>query len=194
MITAVVWVEGCVMFSRHWLVMTTCIMVSAGCASSQSVVVSNPVFVPGNNQEVVWERTVDVVHSYQFPIKREDKLDGIIETDYKVGASLLEPWHKDSRGFTSRLESSLQSIRRRAFLNVTRVEGGYLVGVEVFKELEDLKGLAANSAGAATFQTSLDLTRDLDLVVGETAPSGWLPQGRDAALEQAFLRRLRGQF
>ena len=65
---------------------------------------------------------------------------------------------------------------------------------EVFKELEDVRGLAATSAGAATFQTSSDLSRDLNLVVGQTAPSGWITKGRDVALEQAFLRRLQGKF
>ena len=182
------------MFVLRWFVLSVSVIMSAGCASSRPVMVSNPIYVPVRDQETVWERTVDVVHNFQFPIKREDKLDGIIETDYKVGAGLLEPWHKDSRGFTSRLESSLQSIRRRVFLNVMPAEGGYLVGVEVFKELEDVKGLAGNAGGAATFQTSSDLSRNLNLVVGETAPSGWLPQGRDAALEQVILRRLQGQF
>ena len=154
----------------------------------------NPFFVAANNHEGVWERAVDVIHDYQFQIARENKLDGIIETQYKTGSGLLEPWHRDSVGLDNRLESSLQSLRRRAFVSITPAQGGYLVGVEVFKELEDMVGLAANSAGGATFQESAPLQRDLNLVVGQSAPSGWIPQGRDPRLEQDMIRRLQLAF
>ena len=152
--------------------------------------VANPIFVPGGDYRAVWERTVDVLHHYQFPIARENQLDGVIETEYKIGSGLLEPWQHDSVGFDERLESTLQSMRRRAFVSITPAEGGFLVGVEVFKELEDVGGLAANSAGGATFQENTPLQRDLNLVVGQTAPSGWIPVGRDPRLEQDFVRRL----
>ncbi len=155
---------------------------------------SNPVLVPANNGEAVWEGTVEMIHTYQFPIAHENKLDGAIETEYKVGAGLLEPWHRDSASMHNRLESSLQSIRRRAFVNLTSVNGGYLVGVQVFKELEDLAGLAAKSPGGATFQESKPLERDLNLVVGQSAPSGWIALGRDLDLEQAMLRSLQENF
>jgi len=163
---------------------------SSGCALTRPpVAVSNPIFVPADNSEAVWERTVDVVHHY-FEIDQENKLNGVIETKPKVGASLLEPWHRDTRGFDNRLEASLQSIRRRGFVNITPTQGGYLVSVEVFKEQEDLPGLAANSAGAATFQTANPLQRDLNLVVGQSTPSGWIILGRDQRLEQAMLADL----
>jgi hypothetical protein len=160
----------------------------------QDTMAGNPFFVAANNHEAVWERAVDVLHDYQFQIARENKLDGIIETDYKTGSGLLEPWHRDSVGLENRLESSLQSLRRRAFVSITPAEGGYLVGVEVFRELEDVVGLAANSAGGATFQESAPLRRDLNLVVGQSAPSGWTPQGRDHRLEQDMIGRLRLAF
>ncbi len=171
------------------------LIAAAGCHSARPVAaVQNPIFVPGNNEEAVWERTVDVLHDYQFAIARENKLDGIIQTEYKVGASILEPWHRDSVGFENRLESTLQSIRRQAFVSITPAEGGFLVGVEAYKELEDLPGLAANSAGGATFQESTPLQRDLNLVVGQSTPSGWIPQGRDWTLEQSVLNDLNAEF
>ncbi len=171
------------------------IVAAGGCAGFRPVgPPSNPVFIPGGNQEVVWERAVDVLHDYPFEIARENRLDGVIETQYKVGSGLLEPWHKESIGFDERLESTLQSIRRRAFVSITPAEGGFLVGVEAFKELEDLPGLAANSAGGATFQENRALDRDLNQVVGQTAPSGWIPVGRDLALEADLLNRLRHGF
>lgn len=151
---------------------------------------SNPIFVPTSSHEAVWERTVDVLHDYPFQIAHENKLDGVIETKYKVGSNLLEPWHKETIGFENRLESGLQSIRRRVFINITPVDGGYLLGVEAHKELEDLVGVAAGSAGGATFHESSPLQRELNLVVGQSTPSGWIPQGRDLVLEQDVLNRL----
>ncbi len=168
-------------------------VIQGGCApipATAPPAIANPVFIPSSRTEDAWERTVDVIHAYQFPIARENKLDGIIETDYKVGAGVLEPWHRDSVGFDNQLESSLQSIRRRAFINLTPVQGGYLVGINVFKEREDMAGLAANTPGGATFQESTPLERDLNLVVGQSTPSGWIALGRDVVLEQQFLSQL----
>jgi hypothetical protein len=120
----------------------------------------NPVFVPASDYDVVWESAVDVMHSLQLPIQRESKLDGIIETDYKVGAGLLEPWHQDAVTFSDR------------------------------KELENPDKLIINSPGHSTFQENTPLQRDLNVVIGPATPDGWIPQGRDPGLEQSILARL----
>lgn len=153
-------------------------------------------FVATPNEELVWERSVDVLHDFQFEIARENRLGRTIETFPKVGSGLLEPWHHDSIGFENRLESTLQSIRRIVTLSLQPSENGqgYVVSVAVYKEIEDLDGIAANSAGAATFSESTPLERDLDPVVGQSSPSRWVPLGRDPALEQAILERLRQVF
>lgn len=174
-------------------------LVLTGCASAPTARAQNtqpmaPIFVQGSNEQVIWERAVDVLHEYPFRIKRENKVAGVIETEYKVGSGLCEPWHKESIGFDERLESSLQSIRRKVVLNLRRVEGGYFVDVEAFKEQEDLPGLAANSAGGATFLEHSPLKRDYNLVVGQSAPSQWIPIGRDLALEQDLSNRLRAAY
>ena len=161
---------------------------TAGCQSVPQV--SNPLFVRANNSDDVWERSVDVLHAYQFPVDRESKLDGQIESQYKVGSSVFEPWHQDSVTTTDRLESSFQSIRRRATFNVTPVQGGYLIGVEVLKEIEEPDHLIINAPGYATFRENTPLERDLDVVVGPSTPEGWLPLGRDPNLEQSMLSSL----
>ncbi|MEZ6046250.1 MAG: hypothetical protein R3C11_11915 [Planctomycetaceae bacterium] len=183
----------------RWCLVTILISLGAylllgGCASTpmsmQQVRTAAPVFVATQNEELVWERAVDVLHEYPFEIKRENKLAGVIETEYKTGSGVLEPWHRETIGAEARLESSLQSIRRRVVINVRRVDAGYFVDVEAYKELEDLEGLAANSAGGATFQETAPLRRDYSLLVGQSTPSGWISKGRDFALEQDLLSRL----
>ncbi len=165
-------------------------LMNFGCAASRPMIVSNPVFVPANTQHNAWERTVDVLHDFHFPIARENRLDGMIETEYRVGSNVLEPWHGDSVGLRNRMESTLQSIRRKVKVDLTPVEGGYLVGVEAHKELEDLNGTAENTSGAATFRKSSPLERNLSVVVGQSSPSGWISLGRDTDLEQAILDNL----
>jgi hypothetical protein len=184
------------------LVPVTCVAVLAGCAGfgpgwgAAGPAPANPVVVVSNNEDAVWERTVAVLHEYHFGVARENRLARVIETDYLVGAGVLEPWHRDSVGLGNRLESTFQSIRRRAIVHVLPDEQqrGYLVSVEVFKELEDLPGLAGNSAGAATFSESAPLDRDLNPVVGQSTPSGWIPLGRDLALESALLASLQQSY
>ncbi|WP_010587012.1 hypothetical protein [Schlesneria paludicola] len=170
-------------------------MTFTGCVSMDAYgpQVSNPVFVRANNPEEAWERTVDVVHDYLFEIERENKLGGVIETRYKTGASMLEPWHPDSVGSANRWQSTLQSIRRKAYIHFTPAPGGYMVGVEAIKELEDVPR-AANFEGGATFLDNSALQRDLNPVVGQATPSGWINQGRDPSLEQAMLRTINRRF
>jgi len=152
--------------------------------------VQSPFYVAADNQDVVWERVVDVIHSQHFAIARENRLDGVIETDYKVGSGVLEPWHRDSVGLENKLESSLQSIRRKLFVQITPAEGGFLIDVEVFKELEDLEEESTNSSGRSTFEESQPLNRSLNREAGQQAPSGWIALGRDTALEQNLLWHL----
>jgi hypothetical protein len=85
-----------------------------------TVPVSNPLLVTGN-EEVVWERAVDVLHEFQFEIGRENRVGRVIETIPKVGSGLLEPWQHDSIGFDNRLESTLQPIRRIVQVSCSRM-------------------------------------------------------------------------
>lgn len=167
----------------------------SGCATLQTArpTPSGPLLVRANNDEYVWERSIDVLHEYLFEIERENKLDGVISTRYKTGAGLLEPWHGDSPDLTARWESTLQSIRRKAIVRITRAEGGFLIGVEAYKELEDV-ARPAGSPGAATFLDNSPLQRNLTPVVGQATPSGWVALGRDSALEASITQSLRTAF
>ena len=154
---------------------------------------AGPLFVPSDNQEAVWERTVDVVHHY-FEIAGENHNAGVIELQPKTGAGILEPWHKDSHGLENRMESTLQSIRRRGVVNITQAEGGHLVNVEIYKEVEDVPGGGGSSAGDATFQQTNPLRRDLELVEDRATAPGWVARGRDQILEQQMMAALRREF
>ena len=151
-----------------------------------------PVAVNATSRELVWERSVDVLHQYKFRIARENRPAGTIESEYKVGSGLLEPWHHDSVGLDERLESTLQSIRRRVIVRITPDEqgDGYLVGVEAFKEREDLVGPAAITSGGATLNEYGPAEHDLRGAVDPTEDSLWVPLGRDVELEADMIASL----
>ncbi|MBC7965528.1 MAG: hypothetical protein H7Z17_06320 [Fuerstia sp.] len=165
-----------------------------GCLSSPPkapAVGSSAVQVSADYRDSMWEHAVVVLHRNHFQVARESKLEGVIETQYRGGSNVLEPWHPDSVGLQNRLESTLQSIRRRVTVSMQSSGPGLMtVSVRVDKEIEDLPGLAANYEGGATFPESQPFNRDLDQVVGQSGPSRWLSIGRDPLLERKLLAQI----
>ncbi|MBI2825440.1 MAG: hypothetical protein HYX69_12205 [Planctomycetia bacterium] len=196
----------------------------SGCASIGSapgVFYENPALAPPVDRDFFWDQLVDVVNDY-FDIDREDRVRlvdnmltlGRIDTVPQLGATLLEPWRSDSVNYYERLESTLQTIRRRALIQVVPVENGYLVDVAVYKELEDLRRPEHANAGDATFRyddsldryndqtqgpaTTIDSFPTFGRAQGPIGPQpfvlGWVPLGRDTALEQRIIARLFSRF
>ena len=99
--------------------------------------ISAPLLVTGN-EELVWERAIDVLHEFQFEIGRENRVGRIIETVPKTGSGVLEPWQPDSVGLDNRWESTLQSIRRIVQVSVQPDDNlrGYVVSVAAHKEID----------------------------------------------------------
>ena len=162
--------------------------------------VPNPVFLADSNPERVWETVVDVVSDY-FKIEREEPVrqiggvltEGRLDTFPEVGSTLLEPWRGDSAGVEERLESTLQSIRRYAQVKVAPTQGGYWVDVAVFKELEDVIRPAHSTAGDATFRNDSSLARVTSPGGDEEINRGWIPLGRDGALESQIVAELQSR-
>ena len=171
------------------------VTLNTGCIATtgQQLPRTNALLIPSRSMDMTWERAVSVLHHHHFLIARESKLEGIIETEYRAGSGFLEPWHPDSVGLENRLESTVQSIRRRVVIKFG--QGGtdqIMVSVRVHKEIEDVPGPTATDAGGATFSESELLDRDLDQVIGQSAPSRWLSRGRDPHLEAYLVARIRG--
>lgn len=168
----------------------------AGCASLSRItapgpVCENPLIVPASDPETIWKETVAVVSEY-FPVRSENRLAGTIVTDPVMGATLIEPWRGDSANFPERLEATLQTIRRFARIEVKPAVGrGYAVKVEVLKEMEDMPKPDRQTAGRAVFNNDFPVNRTREVVGPMPVPLRWFPRGRDTALEQTILRRVR---
>lgn len=184
----------------------------AGCAAappspviplvgSYPTLMANPALIRSADHEMVWEQMVDVIDDY-FKIEREDRVrvsggvvtEGRLETHPRVGSTWLEPWHADSASRQEKLESTLQTIRRRAIVTVRPAEGGYLIDVAVFKEREHLHRPQFSTAGSATFRHDASIERYKSQARPGPVTLGWIPIGRDPALEQRIIAQLQLRF
>ncbi len=168
------------------------VFATAGCASMPTLV-ENPLVIPSNDFEYVWQQTVEGVDAY-FDVASENRIDGRIESYPQVASTVLEPWRRDSVDFRDRFEATLQSLRRRAFVHLTAAASGYAVQIEVHKELEDLPHPAHASTGDALFRSEVTVHREQQVVGPLPVARGWIHVGRDWKLESRMLADLASRF
>ena len=161
----------------------------------------NPTLLPAADPQCVWETVVDVVDDY-FKVAHEEPVrhvgsvltEGRLETAPQISPTVLEPWRRDRADRYETIESTLQSMRRRAIVRVIPAEGGYRVDVAVLKELEDVARPEHATAGAATFRYDDSLRRVVNPIAASEITEGWIRQGRDVALEQKIIAHLHSRF
>lgn len=182
--------------------------VGSGCALSPRAAlaptppISNPLFVPAHAPEFLWSQIVDSVDDH-FRIRTEERIrvsdgvitEGRIDTYPTIGSTFLEPWRNDSVGRDEKTLATLQSIRRFAEIRVVPTQGGFLVHVQVAKELEDLlqPDQSTVSQGIVRHDQSFVRNSRGELENLGNATLGWLPRGRDTALEQRILADLQAR-
>jgi hypothetical protein len=184
---------------RLAMVVLICVLSGTGCSTvSQWIILAgppttNPLVVPTADFETIWKESVAVLDEY-FDIASENRLAHTITTQPVIGATLLEPWRTDSVDLGDRFESTIQTIRRHGRITVNPAPGGgFLVKVEVFKELEDLSKPDRQSMGRAVFNNDFPVSRSYETIGPFPLPVQWIPRGRDAKLEQVILARLRNR-
>ena len=169
--------------------------------NATDAMLSNPLYVPPVDREVLWNQIVDTVDDY-FHISRERRVrdiggvltDGQIDTFPTIGSTVLEPWRKDSTHGYQRLYASLQSVRRQAFITVAPDHKGYFVQVVVNIELEAVDHPEYSSVGSSTMRHDNSLVSRPGKINGQAARErtiGWIPKGRDTSLEQLILQEIR---
>jgi hypothetical protein len=183
-------------------------LLAAGCATAPpldnpalvrvpSGGIENPVLVsPGIPTAVayqeVFEKTIDVLDDY-FELLPPNPYDGRILTKPRIAPGYEQFWVPGNPDARNRLLATFQTIRQTARAEIRAGErGGYLVYIVVDKELEDLARPTQVRIGNAAFQESPTVDRQLEVVGADaTADLGWFRVGRDYALEQRILERIR---
>lgn len=159
-------------------------------------------FIPVAHDDVAWEQLADVMGDY-FQIANEQRARrtpelatrGFIVSAPLTGATVLEPHRGDSADEFNRWESTFQTIRRRAAITVDPDANGYLISVQVDKEIEDLPRPEHATAGQAILRNDSSLPDRSSYDVSATRGSGrWIHLGRDTVLEQQMLLDLQRRF
>ncbi len=162
----------------------------------------NPLFIAGADRDLLWNELAATIEQFGFRIEREEQvrqigdvvIEGRLETFPVDSPTLFEPWRRGASPGYERLESTLQSIRRRALVRVIPSSGGYLVEVVVLKELEDVNRPEHSTIGESTFRHDGTLVRPEEMAKeGGPITLGWIPLGRDLALEQEILADLQSR-
>lgn len=162
--------------------------------------VPNPLELPPAEDDFVWSQVIDAVDDYfritrEQPVQNSDGivLDGHVETAYRIGASVFEPWRKDSTVGFERLQSTLQSIRRRAIISVRPRGAAYVIEVVVQKDLEDTDRTQYATESTASIRHDGTVVRKEDSYDDSPQTLGWIPLGRDTSLEQVILQDIFGR-
>lgn len=139
----------------------------------------------------VFEKVLSVVGEY-FEIAYSNRYDGRIMTHPKIAPGIGEPWRPGSPDARERLLATLQTIRYRGVVQIRAAEaGGYLVQVVVYRELKD-EGRPMMAPSGSVFRDAPPIDRQFE-VVDPSIPTDdrWIPKGRESALEDAILQKIR---
>jgi hypothetical protein len=168
-------------------------------AGLQSSCVENPVLVspgiptPASYQEV-FEKAVDILSEY-FDLETPKPDAGQIIAKPRIAPGYEQFWKSGNPDPNARLLATLQTIRQSARIDIRPGEhGGFLVFVIVERELEDLARPTQSRAGIAVFQEAATVARPFDVVTTDRSRDEilyWFKIGRDVALEQLILTRIR---
>jgi len=165
-----------------------------------TLMVSNPLFITGGDREFIYNQVVDAIDDF-FKIRSERRLKlvggiitpGRIDTFPVIGSTLLEPWRNDFALDRETTHNTLQTIRRFAVVEILPTEGGYLISVNVLKELEDRQQPQGATIGRSATRFDGSLKRTAEVIESEPTTLGWIPLGRDVSLEQRILLDLQAR-
>ena len=157
----------------------------------------NPIFIANPDADYVFDRVLDATDDY-FEIQGEEPVrvygnvlaEGRIDTKPLTASTYLEPWHKDSVHGRDRLESTFQTIQRKAVVRIIPENGGFSVVVAVYKEMEDLARPMSSGSGSVNFYNESTIKPDYEMQNPVPATQGWISMGRDTALEQRILLQI----
>ena len=129
--------------------------------------------------DLVWGAVVDTVES-RFEIHKRDYEAGSLVTRYKEGRTFLEPWGIDSQTAYECWEESLNRVRRRCTVQLTREEESVAVEISIVRErLNYVPPPAGNET--ATSETNAD-RQEVHVRPGSTPGERWTVMGSDERL------------
>lgn len=169
------------------------------------------VTVPEGEYAAAFDAALEAVRDVGMPAELIDRRGGVVETEYRVAGTVLEPWRSDGSDFSTAIETTVNHERRKVRIEFTPVrfeepaEGEALTGPDVFGERDEVVDLTTftgrievrawvqRERATAVGRRRGDWTRrsttvaiDPDSGLGPTQ-FFWTPVERDLALEHKLL-------
>jgi hypothetical protein len=164
---------------------------ATGCVAAPAVRLSNPLPLVSADPSTVEDAARRILVDMRFTLVQPSSRPGVVVTQPLTGDAWFEFWRDDTVGSDQRVESSLHTVRRVVTVTVTSQGGGSEVAVRVVKDRASAPGAAPENITLSLdlFNTSKsELVRQDELAASEYT---WIPLGRDEALEQVLLERIR---
>jgi hypothetical protein len=169
-------------------------------AGVRTTAVENPVLVspgiptPAAYQEV-FEKAEAILREYFSDLQASNPYAGLIVSQPRIAPGYEQFWKSGNPDPRARLLATFQTIRQTGTIEIRAGDhGGYLVYVTVDRELEDLARPTQATIGVPVFEEEPTVDRRYQLynldITSEPAGS-WFKVGRDYALEQVILSRIR---
>lgn len=158
------------------------------------VVEANPVFIPLGPEcyGKVFECVLQVLGDYGFDIWESNRYDGRIETTPRIAPGLGMFFKPGSPVLFERLLASCQTYRHRISVVIQPADqGGFFLEVIVRKELQDLPRPIRSTVGGAIFRHDNNVERQFEVIDLNVFDAHWIYKGRDHAMEQEIIRRMK---
>ena len=158
--------------------------------------IENPVYIPLGHDPfaygLLFESVLRTLIDEGFELQEANRYDGRVEALPRTAPGLGLWMKPGSPSFRERLLSTLQSYRHRVSVVIQPADnGGYFVEIIARKELEDLARPTRSTAGAAFFRNETTVERQFEVIDATVVDSAWIYKGRDPALEQRLIERLK---
>jgi hypothetical protein len=133
----------------------------------------------------------EVLRDFNFSIAKEDANSGYILTRPLPGSQFFEFWRKDNADSYSAAQSSIQSIRRTAELNLSEVNGQICINCAVRKQRLYLSAPPEEKAGLKYDRITGQKIRTTNTGL-DTNPKqmSWIDLGNDAKLAAVILKKI----
>lgn len=168
--------------------------------SAIEVPVANPTNIGEVDPDFLWRMVIDTLDDHfridsEQPVRKDAQnwMEGRVTTYPEISGTLFEPWRRDTaRGF-ERIQSTFQTIRRKATVRVIPEPTGYQLSVEVMKEQEDVDQSQFATAGASAQRHDGTIVRNENLIRQMPLTLGWYEIGRDLDLERRIMEGILGR-
>lgn len=180
----------------------TCTIMAVGCAAllagcqrpTQPVepTAQRVSYADQGDADRLWDASLEVLRRHRFPLDRVDRRNGVITTVPVTSQSFFEFWRTDVNTPFDLLEASLRTVRRAAVVEFVPGPDAPDPTVQVTVRRETFATPERQFNNSASTLQIYGST--LPGVQGERRVTStydyWIPDGRDAAMEERILTRI----